>query len=133
MQNAIIILQSGARVPFIIDPGQQAAEWLKKFIKEDKSSALEIVTSQDARFQNIVELAVRFGKTLIVTEVDGLEPMLYPLVRKDFTMQGPRMVVQIGEKSIDYNEKFRLLMITRNPTPDIPPDAKSIIAEVKIT
>lgn len=54
-----------------------------------------------------LELAVRFGKTLVIQEVDGVEPILYPVLRKDFTSQGPRFVVQIGEKGVDYNENFR--------------------------
>lgn len=35
-----------------------------------------------------LELAVRFGKTLIIQEVDGVEPILYPIIRKDFVSQG---------------------------------------------
>lgn len=46
---------------------------------------------------------------------------------------GPRFVVQIGEKSIDYNEEFRLFLTTRNPNPEIPPDAFSIVTEVNFT
>lgn len=50
-----------------------------------------------------------------------------------FFSTGPRYVVQIGEKCIDYNEEFRLFMATRNPTPFIPPDAASVITEVNFT
>jgi hypothetical protein len=46
---------------------------------------------------------------------------------------GPRFVVQIGEKVIDYNEEFRLFLTTRNPAPEIPPDAASVITEVNFT
>lgn len=42
-------------------------------------------------------------------------------------------MVQIGEKVIDYNEDFKLFMATRNPNPEIPPDAASIITEVNFT
>lgn len=35
-----------------------------------------------------LELAVRFGKTLIIQEMDGVEPVLYPLLRKDLIAQG---------------------------------------------
>ena len=48
-------------------------------------------------------------------------------------LTGPRYVVQIGEKTIDYNEEFRLFLTTRNPAPEIPPDAASIITEVNFT
>ena len=43
---------------------------------------------QDANFTTAVELAVRFGKTLIIQELDGIEPILYPLLRGDLTAQG---------------------------------------------
>lgn len=49
------------------------------------------------------------------------------------TCTGPRYVVQIGDKVIDYNEDFRLFMATRNPTPFIPPDAISVVTEVNFT
>ena len=50
-----------------------------------------------------------------------------------FNFTGPRFVVQIGEKTIDYNENFRLFLTTRNPSPEIPPDAASVITEVNFT
>ena len=46
---------------------------------------------------------------------------------------GPRFVVQIGDKTIDYNEEFRLFLTTRNPNPEIPPDAASVITEINFT
>ena len=70
---------------------------------------------------------------LSLEEMDGVEPILYPLLRGDLTSQGPRFVVQVGDKLIDYNEEFRLFLTTRNPAPEIPPDALSIITEVNFT
>ena len=122
-------LQSSMR-PFLIDPSSRATEWLKTHLKERR---LEVVNQQDANFTTAVELAVRFGKTLIIQEMDGVEPILYPLLRGDLTSQGPRFVVQVGDKLIDYNEEFRLFLTTRNPAPEIPPDALSIITEVNFT
>lgn len=57
-----------------------------------------MVSAADARFSSRVELSVRFGKTLLVLECDGVEPMLYPLARRDLVHQGPRYVVQVGDK-----------------------------------
>lgn len=42
-------------------------------------------------------------------------------------------MVQIGDKTIDYNEEFRLFLATRNPNPEIPADAASVITEVNFT
>jgi hypothetical protein len=43
---------------------------------------------QDANFTTALELAVRFGKTLIIQEMDGVEPILFPLLRGDLTAMG---------------------------------------------
>jgi len=48
-------------------------------------------------------------------------------------VEGPRFVVQIGDKTIDYNEEFRLFLATRNPNPEIPADAACVITEVNFT
>ncbi|XP_025088458.1 cytoplasmic dynein 2 heavy chain 1-like isoform X3 [Pomacea canaliculata] len=129
MENAMVILQSSLR-PFLVDPSSRATEWLKTHLKEHR---LEVINQQDSNFSTALELAVRFGKTLIIQEIDRIEPVLFPLLRGDLTAQGPRYVVQIGEKVIDYNEDFKLFMATRNPNPEIPPDAASIITEVNFT
>jgi hypothetical protein len=80
-----------------------------------------------------VELAVRFGKTLLVREADRVEPLLYPLLRRDLTHQGPRLVVQIGDKAVDFNERFRLFLASRSPRPDLPPDAAALVTLVNFT
>ena len=38
---------------------------------------------QDRKFNTHLELSVRFGKTLVIQEVDGIEGMLFPLLNKD--------------------------------------------------
>lgn len=134
MENAIIILQGPARrCPFIVDPANAATEWVKRCLGSDESRPAEIVAQQDPRFINKVELAVRFGKTLIVTECDRVEPLLIPLIRQDLKREGPRWVVSIGDKEIDYNESFRLFLVTRNAQPMLPPCAKSLVTEVNFT
>uniref|UniRef100_A0A7N9ATV1 Cytoplasmic dynein 2 heavy chain 1 n=1 Tax=Mastacembelus armatus TaxID=205130 RepID=A0A7N9ATV1_9TELE len=129
IENALVILQSVA-CPFLIDPSSRATEWLCTHLKQHR---LEVINQQDSNFMTSLELAVRFGKTLIIQEMDGVEPVLYPLLRRDLIAQGPRYVVQIGDKVIDYNEDFRLFLATRNPTPFIPPDAASVVTEVNFT
>ncbi|XP_025753905.1 cytoplasmic dynein 2 heavy chain 1 isoform X2 [Oreochromis niloticus] len=136
MENALVILQINAlklksvACPFLIDPSSRATEWLCTHLKQHR---LEVINQQDNNFMTSLELAVRFGKTLIIQEMDGVEPVLYPLLRRDLIAQGPRYVVQIGDKVIDYNEDFRLFLATRNPSPFIPPDAISVVTEVNFT
>ena len=145
MENAMVILAPGprTRAPFIIDPATTATNWLKNHLasaKEEqigkdgkKRAPLEVVNRADSKFAFQVELAVKFGKTLIVTEADGVDPMLYPLIRMDLYHQGPRLSVMVGDKAVDYHENFRMYICTRNPEPDIPPDAAPLIDEINFT
>ena len=132
MENAVVILHS-TQAPLIIDPSAQASEWLKAHVAKDDAALLETVTAHDTRFANKLELAVRFGKTLIIEEVDRIEPILYSVVRKDLERRGMRWVVQVGDKTVDYDESFRVFLVTRNPYPAIPPSAACVIAEVNFT
>ena len=44
---------------------------------------LEILSNQDPKFNTNIELAIRFGKVLVIQEVDGIESMLVPILRRD--------------------------------------------------
>ena len=133
-ENALVIAHNPhSRVPFVIDPADAARGWLQAHYGTDPARPLESIQSADTRFTNQVELAVRFGKTLLVFDVDTLEPMLYPIVRKDIFMQGPRSVICLGGKMLDYNKNFRLVLATRNPQPDLPPDATALCTLINFT
>ena len=80
----------------------QATEWLKAKLAAG-GGAIEVLTPHEGRFVNGLELGVRFGKTLLIGEVDQVDPILVPLLRRDLTRQGPRWVVPVGEKMIDYS------------------------------
>lgn len=91
VENAIMIV-STEKTPLIIDPATQATEWLKVSLMKT-SENVEVLNHQDSKFNTNIELAIRFGKTLIIQEVDGIESMLVPVLRKDLMQQGPRQVV----------------------------------------
>ena len=144
----IFYFQASLR-PFLIDPSKRASEFIKAHLKDQR---LEVVNQQDATFSNSLELAVRFGKTLVIQEVDNVESILIPVLRGDLISQGAfhqvhcvcleidfeccvgaRKMVLIGDKLVDYNPEFRLFMTTRNPQPELPPDVASVITEVNFT
>eukprot|EP00727_Mastigamoeba_balamuthi_P008574 m51a1_g4339 putative cytoplasmic dynein 2 heavy chain 1 isoform x1 (4695) ;mRNA; f:164362-180818 len=94
---------------------------------------IEVTTQEDPKFVNKLELAVRFGKTLIVQEIDRIQPILYPIIRKDLVRQGAQMAVQIGDKPMTYSDDFCLYLVTRDPFPDLPPDARALLTETNFT
>uniref|UniRef100_H2ZEZ5 Uncharacterized protein n=1 Tax=Ciona savignyi TaxID=51511 RepID=H2ZEZ5_CIOSA len=137
MENALIILQvippfffSGIR-PFLVDPSSRATEWLKQHLKE---SRLEVVNQQVSRVWNL-QCGANLCKDITIyttfKEILLFDSSLFNFGADSFF--DIMYVVQLGEKTVDYNEEFRLFMTTRNPHPDIPPDAASIISEVDFT
>ncbi|GLH06945.1 Cytoplasmic dynein 2 heavy chain 1, partial [Gryllus bimaculatus] len=152
LQNALIILkisclEAGSCLrPLLVDPSSLASEWLKRHLQHLQ---LEVVSQHSPRFPTALELAIRFGKALIVQEVDAIDPILFPVLRGDFITQGhslslalflqliyywgPRKVVQLGDKLIDYNDGFQLFITTRNPEPGLSPDSAAIVTCVNFT
>ena len=127
-QNAMIILNS-ALYPFIIDPNGDATKWLTHHLKAQNISH-EMIQQTDPRFIKQLELSVRFGKTLLVTDVDTINPCLYQLLRKDLSKQGARQVISVGDKFIDYNANFKLYLITRNSNFSLPSRCKPLVTEL---
>jgi dynein heavy chain 2 len=129
LENAVIMTQS-QQSSLLLDPGLRATEWLKQHMKDKR---LEVCNQQDSNFVTTLELALRFGKTLLIQEVDNIEPLLFPVLRRELIAQGPRFCVLVGEKLVDYNEDFKLFLSTRNSAIEISPNASAIVTSVTFT
>jgi len=64
MENAIMIMNS-IRAPLIIDPATQATDWIKANLKKEHDN-VEVLNHQDSKFNTNIELAIRFGKVLVI-------------------------------------------------------------------
>ncbi|KAI9332693.1 dynein heavy chain and region D6 of dynein motor-domain-containing protein [Obelidium mucronatum] len=129
VENAISVLFNGS-TSFLVDPASQATAWLKAHLAERKP---EIIKQHDENFMRSFELALRFGKTLIIEEVAEIEPILFPILRKDLVKQGPRYMVQLGDKTVDYSENFRLYLVTQRPQFAVPSFAAGLVNEINFT
>ena len=65
--------------------------------------------------------------------MDKIEAILFPILRKDLVMQGPRQVLILGDKTIDFNPEFRLFLCTRNSSIIIHPNESSLISVINFT
>ncbi|KAL0212077.1 hypothetical protein RCL1_005703 [Eukaryota sp. TZLM3-RCL] len=113
IQNGVSVINE-SKVPLIIDPSGQVLSWLSSTLRLLGKTSVEIVSYHDQRFITTLELAVRFGKTLIVTSVDRLDPLLVTLLRKELTVVGSRSSIKIGDHSVDFNPQFQLFLFTEN-------------------
>jgi len=140
VENAVCILQSYSQTPFLVDPSSRAVDWLvASVVAEGSGGGIEVTTQDDERFVLNLELAVRLGKKLLVRDVGSfLSPVLYPILRRDFSSGGgggggPYRTVLVGEKSVEFNENFRLFLSTRDADAELPPDAAAVVSAVNFT
>lgn len=85
------------------------------------------------RFVTALELAVRFGKTLIVEDVDTLPPLMQPLISGDLQGHGSSTTVCIGDRTTDHNKDFKLILSTRNCSPGLLLGAEAYLSVVNFT
>merc|ERR1712028_246458 len=61
--------------------------------------------------------------------------MLDPVMEKQIIRKGKRMSINIGDKNMDYDEKFMMYFLTRLPNPHFSPElqAKTTVVDFTVT
>ncbi|CAK9798694.1 Dynein axonemal heavy chain 7 [Anthophora quadrimaculata] len=114
IENAII-MDNSKRWSLFVDPQSQANKWIRNM---EKQNELEIVKLTDPTYMNVIELALEFGKPVLIENVlEDLPPALDPILTKSTYKMGGIWYITLGEKVIEYNLRFKLYMTTklRNP------------------
>nr|XP_033342927.1 dynein heavy chain 12, axonemal isoform X1 [Megalopta genalis]XP_033342928.1 dynein heavy chain 12, axonemal isoform X2 [Megalopta genalis] len=114
IENAII-MDNSKRWSLFVDPQSQANKWIRNM---EKQNELEIVKLTDAKYMNIIEQALEYGKPVLIENVlENLTSALDPILTKSIYRMGNMWFINLGEKAIEYNVRFKLYMTTklRNP------------------
>ncbi|EPY36413.1 hypothetical protein STCU_00598 [Strigomonas culicis] len=132
MDNALLI-EEQMNTPLIEDPSGQATEWLFTHLKGEKM-VVEKCSISEERLVSALELALRFGKKFIITDVDRIEPFMYPILRKELHNEGTKRVIQIGDRrTVDYADGFQLYLVTRSSDLRVSPDILSFLTPISFT
>jgi dynein heavy chain 2 len=111
----------GPLIPIFLDPSGVAVSWIKRSF----ASKLEITQPEDSKFLTTLELAVRFGKVLLVEELVEFPSILLPVIR-----QRP---LRLGDRILPAQQGFQLLLATRkNRLEDIPKEADAILCKITL-
>jgi len=120
-ENGIIIDKS-RRWSLMIDPQTQANKFIKN-LGRDHPEGLDVLKTSDPNLLRTIELAIRFGKWVLLENVGTeLDPALEPILNQQTFKQGGTLSIMIGDKAIPYHESFRFYMTTTNPNPHYPPE-----------
>jgi dynein heavy chain 2 len=128
IENAIIALHS-RRCPLVVDPNFSLSQFIISRLKKNKQ--VEVISSQEKKIVSLLELGIRFGKTLIISEVDNIDSLYYNILRRDLKRMGPRMIVSVGDKSVDWSEQFKLIFLSRNQSLKLEPPAAALVSRVE--
>ena len=137
IQNGILVTSS-TRFPLLVDPQGQALNWIRN--KESSNlpswNGQHVVELSDPKLKDKLEFCMGDGKSLIIVGVeDEIDPMLDPVLEKQFIKKGSRMYVNVSDKMMDYDPNFKLYFITRLPNPSFSPElqAKTTLIDFTVT
>ena len=118
LENVILLRESvKTNTKLLIDPVENSTDWFKKhFLNESNHTVISI---SNKKLLTELELAIRFGKEVLITDLDKVESLLIPLIRRETTKIGARTVIKLGEKTIDLNDNFKLYLSTRDESIDL--------------
>ncbi|EMD41600.1 dynein heavy chain protein 1 [Gelatoporia subvermispora B] len=128
-ENAIMIKRF-SRYPLIIDPTGQATTFL---LNEYKDRKITVTSFLDEAFLKVLESALRFGNTLLIQDVEHLDPILNPVLNKEIRRTGGRVLIRLGNQDIDFSPSFTMFLATRDPSVEFSPDICSRVTFVNFT
>ncbi|XP_001847712.2 cytoplasmic dynein 2 heavy chain 1 [Culex quinquefasciatus] len=112
--NQFLMLPFGVTpVPLLVDPTELGQKWLTSYLQY-LNRTFELTHQSAERFGYILELAIRFGKILIVRNVNSIEPPLLSLFFTRIHSRFNKRMVQVGNKLIDLHDDFKLILVTQN-------------------
>lgn len=126
-ENAVILMNS-ARWPLIIDPQLQGIKW----IKQKYGDKLVVLRLTHRGYLDVIERAITNGDTLLLENIDEtVDAVLDPLLGRVLVKKGKCM--KIGDREIDYNPNFRLILQTKLANPHYKPEMQAQTTLINFT
>ena len=116
IDNAIM-MENSSRWPLMIDPQGQANQWVR-LMEERAGNDLKIVKQNQSSFVRTIEMAIQFGKPVLLENVpEEIDPVLETVLLRQVVRTGGVNMIKLGENMVEYDERFKLYITTklRNP------------------
>ena len=122
-----IILHSCRRWPLMIDPQNQANNFIKKY-GADTEGRLTVLKASDDKIIKSLESAIELGKWVLLERVgQSIDPSLEPLLLQQKIKVGTSWTLKLAERSLKYDESFRFYMTTTLPNPHYAPETMVMV------
>eukprot|EP00767_Chilomastix_cuspidata_P003405 gnl/Chilomastix_cuspidata/3528.p1 GENE.gnl/Chilomastix_cuspidata/3528~~gnl/Chilomastix_cuspidata/3528.p1 ORF type:complete len:4397 (+),score=382.77 gnl/Chilomastix_cuspidata/3528:1904-13192(+) len=129
-ENAIIATK-GLRWPLFIDPQDQASAWIKAL---ETPNGLKIIKPTDSDFLRTLEHAIRLGHPVLMENIgEMIDPSLDPVLTRQTTKQGGRLMLRLGDSDVEYNPEFRFYLVSRLSNPQWSPETQVKVSVINFT
>nr|CAD7423389.1 unnamed protein product [Timema monikensis] len=126
-ENATILTNS-TRWPLMIDPQLQGIKWIKSKYGNDLVS----VRLTQKGYLEKIEMAISEGSTVLLEFIgESIDAVLDPLLGRILIKKGK--AIKIGDKEIDYNPNFRLIIQTKLANPHYKPEMQAQTTLINFT
>lgn len=127
IENGIMVTNC-KRWPLIIDPQLQGVTW----IKNREGASLKVVRLGSKGYLDQIEKAVSAGDTVLIEDMQiHIDPVLNPLIGRETIKKG--RYVKMGDKEVEFDPKFKLILQTRLPNPHYPPEIQAQTTLINFT
>ena len=111
------------RWPLMIDPQLQGIVWVKE--KESKNN-LQITRLTNKKMLSTLEKALETGWSVMIENLqETLDAVIGPIVGRQKIKKGRNFMVKLGDKEVEYNDKFKLILHTKLANPHYPPEVQA--------
>ncbi|KAL9897380.1 dynein heavy chain at 93AB [Glossina fuscipes fuscipes] len=127
LENATILSNSD-RWPLMIDPQLQGVKWIKQKYGDD----LKVIRMGQRSYLDVIEKAITKGNIVLIENIDEhLDPVLDSLLGRNLIKKG--QAIKIGDKEIEYNASFRLILHTKLANPHYKPEMQAQTTLINFT
>ncbi|KAJ3220317.1 hypothetical protein HK099_004389 [Clydaea vesicula] len=123
-----IMLTNCKRWPLIIDPQLQGVTW----VRNREGPNLKVVRLGSRGYLDQIEKAVSTGETILIEDIaESIDPVLNPILGRETIKKGK--YVKMGDKEVEYDPNFKLIIQTRLPNPHYPPEIQAQTTLINFT
>lgn len=103
-----------------------------KWIRQKYGKMLVILRPNQKSYLEEIEKAIATGQTVLLENIDEtIDAVLDPLLSRQFSKRGT--TIKIGDKEVDYNPQFRLILQTKMHNPHFKPEMQAQTTLINFT
>jgi len=127
LENATMVTNC-KRWPLIIDPQLQGIKW----IKAREGESLKVIRLGQRGYLDIIEKAISDGDPVLIEDIGiEIDPVLNDVLGRNTIKKGK--YIKIGDKEVEYNQNFKLILQTRMANPHYPPEIQAQTTLINFT